>query len=130
MNMPPVTFELKERYLLVTGHGVRDSFASISQAAAEIYAKIEETNSRYLLVDYTQIKINAPLNDAFNIVKRYETVHPGLKNVIIAVAYGKSILEFVQYWKEIGQRRGFFIEIFPDMEVAEEWLLEQVANKV
>jgi hypothetical protein len=127
MNYPPVTFELKEKYLLVIGHGARKNLAAISEAAAQIYSKIQETESRYLLVDYTELKINLHLNDAFNIVKRYETSHPGLKNVIISVAFGVNSVEFVQYWKEIGKQRGFFIEIFKDLKEAEKWLLEQIA---
>ena len=129
MESPLVTFELTEKYLLAIGHGKRDSLVSIAQAAGEIYSKIQETGSRYLLVDYTGLEINLHLNDAFNIVKRYEAFHPGLKEVVISVAFGKNSVEFVQYWKDIGQQRGFFIEIFKDLKGAEEWLLQQEAMR-
>jgi hypothetical protein len=126
MDLPLVSFEVREKYLLITGLGKRDKLAEMAEASAQIYAKVRETKSRYLLVDYCKLQINVHLNEAFNIVKRYETVQPELKNVIIAAAFARKGLEFGNYWKEIGCRRGFFIEIFEDINIAEAWLLKQM----
>ncbi|GHM99397.1 hypothetical protein WSM22_08870 [Cytophagales bacterium WSM2-2] len=128
MPLPPVTFELTEKYLLITGHGTRDSLTSMAEASAQIYRKMQETNSRYLLVDYRKLQINVHLNEAFNIVKRYEVIQPGLKDAVIAAVFEKPGLEFGNYWKEIALKRGFFIEIFEDMKLAEEWLLNQMTK--
>lgn len=119
-----VTFELREKYLFILGQGRRDNMASLAEASSLIYAKILETNSNYVLVDYRSTILNVHLNEAFNIVKRYETILPDLKKVTIAAVFKKRDLEFGLYWKEIGLKRGFFIEVFEDMENAETWLLE------
>lgn len=125
MDSPLVSFELKEKYLLVIGHGKRDNLTSMAAASAQIYEKVLETQHRYLLVDYRNLQINVHMNEAFNIVKRYEVVQPALKNLIIAAVFAGKGLDFGTYWKEVGRQRGFFIEIFEDFNVAEEWLLGQ-----
>lgn len=126
MDSPLVTFDLKEKYLLVNGHGKRDNLASMVEASAQIYAKIQETDSRYLLVDYRNLQISAHLCEAFNIVKRYEAVQPHLKNVIVAAVFQGNSVEFGTCWRDISQQRGFRFEIFEDLQTAEQWLLEQV----
>ena len=128
MDLPLVSFELKEKYLLITGIGKRDKLAEMAEASAQIYAKVRETKSRYLLVDYCELQINVHLHEAFNIVKRYETIQPELKNVIIAAVFKGKGLEFGNYWKEIALQRGFFIEIFEDIKIAESWLLKQMTD--
>src|SRR5688572_22897573 len=115
-----VSFELREKYLLVLGHGKRDDLTSMAKASAEIYEKVLETKSRYLLVDYRNLQINVHMSEAFNIVKRYEAIQPQLKNLIIAAVFEGRGLEFGRYWKDVGRQRGFFIEIFEDIMVAEE----------
>ena len=125
MDSPLVSFELKEKYLLVIGHGKRDNLTSMAAASALIYEKVLETQCRYLLVDYRNLQINVHMNEAFNIVKRYEVIQPALKNLIIAAVFEGKGLDFGTYWKDVGRQRGFFIEIFEDFNVAEEWLLGQ-----
>jgi len=121
-----VSFELKENYLLVVGHGKRDTLTSMTKASAQIYEKVLETKSRYLLVDYRNLHIQVHLSDAFNIVKRYETVQPELKKLKIAAVFTEQGLTFGQYWKDVSRQRGFFIEIFEDYDVAEAWLIKQM----
>jgi hypothetical protein len=123
----PVTFELRDHYLLVIGHGRRDTLSSMIEASQLIFAKLFETRKRFLLVDYTNLEVNAHMSEAFNIVKRYETASPELKQIQIACAFGPSSREFVTYWKEIAQKRGFSIEIFENIRSAEIWLIDQIA---
>ncbi|MEJ0055936.1 MAG: hypothetical protein WDN75_09950 [Bacteroidota bacterium] len=122
MDAPLVSFELKEKYLLVVGHGKRDNLLSMVEASEQIYQKIIETNCHHLLVDYRNLEINVHLNEAFNIVKRYETTQPELKKIIIAAVFTKKGLDFGMYWKEIGMKKGFHISIFEDIDIAEKWL--------
>jgi hypothetical protein len=122
---PLVSFELREKYLLVIGHGERNSLASMVEASQMIFHKLAETHMRHLLVDYTKLRINVHMSEAFNIVKRYETSQPELKTVQIACAFNSSGMEFANYWKEIGRKRGFSIEIFDDLAKAESWLTAQ-----
>jgi hypothetical protein len=125
---PPVTFELKDQYLLVTGHGERNSLSSMVEASEMIFHKLHETGMQYLLVDYTGLEINVHLTEAFNIVKRYESAQPELKKIVIAAAFSYVGMEFGRYWKEIAGKRGFSIEIFDDVKVAEGWLTSRITN--
>ncbi|HEY3403964.1 MAG TPA: hypothetical protein VGK59_11285 [Ohtaekwangia sp.] len=126
--MSLVSFELKEKYLLVTGHGRRDNLVTMTQVSSLIMDKIRETNARHLLVDYRKLEINVPLSEAFNIVKRYEVAQPELKNIIIAAVFEGKGLTFGNYWKEVSQQRGFHIEIFEDIDRAEDWLFGQMGT--
>jgi len=128
MDVPLVSFELKEKYLLVVGHGKRDNLSSMIEASALIYEKIIEINCHHLLVDYRNLEINVHMNEAFNIVRRYETTQPELKHIIIAAVFTEKGLEFGTYWKEIGLKRGFHISIFDDIGLAEKWLETQLPN--
>jgi hypothetical protein len=125
MDSPLISFEQKEKYLLIIGHGKRDNLTSMAQASGQIYEKVLETKSSYLLVDYRKLQINVHMSEAFNIVKRYEIIQPELKNLIIAAVFEGKGLEFGNYWKDVAKQRGFFIEIFEDINVAETWLLAQ-----
>jgi hypothetical protein len=129
MGVPLVSFDLKEKYLLVVGHGKRDNLSSMIEASALIYEKIIETNCHNLLVDYRNLEINVHMNEAFNIVRRYETTQPGLKQITIAAVFTEKGLEFGNYWKEIGIKRGFHISIFEDIAVAEKWLETKLAGE-
>jgi hypothetical protein len=125
MNPQLVSFEVKELYLLVVGHGSRDSLASMVEASAQIFEKVRETQRRFLLVDYRNLQINVRMTEAFNIVKRYEVAQPGLKDITIAAVFGGNGVEFGKYWREVGLQRGFFIEMFQDIDQAEEWLIKR-----
>jgi hypothetical protein len=126
MNPPLVSFNVKEKYLLVTGHGKRDNLAMMVEAATQIYEKILETNRHYLLIDYRNLEINVNMGEAFNIVRRYETNQPELKNAVVAAVFGSQGLAFGNYWKDIAEKRGFFFKIFQDIDLAEAWLLKQI----
>jgi hypothetical protein len=126
MEFPLVSFVLKVKYLLVIGHGKRDNLAAMAKASAEIYEKVLETKSRYLLVDYRKLQINLHLSEAFNIVKLSEAKQPELKNLIVAAVFEGKGIEFGAYWKDLSRQRGFFIETFEDIDMAEKWLLGQM----
>jgi len=123
-DLPLLTFELKDNYLLVVGYGKRDNLMAMNQASAQIYEKVLETKSRYLLMDYRNLQVNLHLSEAFNIVKRYESVLPELRNLKIAGVFSEQGLAFGRYWKEVSQQRGFLIEVFEEYEAAEVWLLK------
>jgi hypothetical protein len=125
MNDPLASFEVREKYLLVVGHGKRDNLKTMAEAAAMIVGKAVETNRKFMLVDYRALEIEVHMSEAFNIVKGYESHQPELKNITVAAVFTSRDLDFANYWKEIGGRRGFHIEIFEDIDVAERWLLKQ-----
>lgn len=123
-----VSFEEKEKYLLVTGLGSRDNFSEMVEASSAIYKKVEETKSKSLLVDYRNVTINLSPTQAFNVVRKYETNMPDFSNVAMACVFSEEGLEFANYWKDIGRKRGFDIVIFEDIKSAEEWLLKKQSD--
>jgi hypothetical protein len=123
MSLPPVTFELKEHYLLVTGHGVRNSLKDMVDTANMIMKKAQETNSTKMLVDYRQLDIQVRITDAFNIVKTYERSLPQLRNIVVAGVFEKYHRDFASYWQEVSATRGFTIKVFEDIIEAEMWLM-------
>lgn len=125
MNQPLVSFELTDHYLLVIGHGSRDTFASMVEASETIFAKVHETKARRLLVDYRNLKINVRMTEAFNIVKRYEAAQPDFRYLITAAVFDENGMEFGRYWQEVSRQRGFIIEIFEDVDEAKRWLKKQ-----
>lgn len=123
MNQPPVTFELKEHYLLVTGHGVRDSLANMVDSANMIYKKARETNSNKMLVDFRALDIQVRITEAFNIVKTYERSLPELRNIVVAAVFEPRHRDFARYWQEVSAHRGFTIKVFENFNEAEKWLV-------
>lgn len=123
---PLISFELREKYLLVTGQGKRDNFKDMVAASEMVYARVIETKSRYLLVDYRQLEVNLNMSDAFNIVKRSEAVQPQFRDLVSALVIGPHAIEFGRFWKHVAAQRGFKGEIFEDFDAAEKWLLQQI----
>lgn len=118
-----VSFEKREKYLLIKGHGLRDGIQSMMEASKATYAQITKTQSRLLLVDYREVKITLPLSEAFNLIRQYENSMPFLKNTSAAVVLSSNGQAFGRYWYEVGLQRGFNIALFENLEEAEKWLL-------
>lgn len=128
MEQPLVTFEQKEDYLLVTGHGERNDFAAIMSATNRINEMVGTVKMKYLLVDYREVKFNTPITNVFDVVRIYETKMPDFKNLIVAVVLSHLNASIGKYWEEIAQQRGFNFLIFHDFATAEKWLLEKKAG--
>jgi hypothetical protein len=126
--MELVSFELLKDYLLVKGHGVRHSNASMLEATIATYKKVLETQSRYLLVDYREVQINLDHVQAFNLIRTYEGNMPQLHQVIAACVFNNESKDFALYWQSIGRQRGFDIFIFETIEQAEYWLEDKIAT--
>ena len=131
MSEPLISFEVREKYLLVVGHGKRDNLMKMAEAADRIVKTAVEYDRRLMLVDYRKLEIEVPMSEAFNIVRGYEAHQPDLKQIIVAAVFDRKDNErgwiFGNFWKEIGAKRGFHIEVFDDIDVAEQWLLTQVS---
>ncbi|MEI9917536.1 MAG: hypothetical protein WDO14_01895 [Bacteroidota bacterium] len=130
MPTPLISFELREKYLLVVGHGKRDNLLQMTEAASQIVKTATEYNRRLMLVDYRKLEVDVSMSEAFNIVRGYEARQPDLRKIVVAAVFDRHAnlkgWEFGNLWKEIGKKRGFHIEIFEDMDEAEKWLLTQV----
>lgn len=125
MEQPQVTFEQKDHYLLVTGHGERNDFASIVNATNQINEMVVTLKNKYLLVDYREVKFNTPITNVFDVIRIYESKMPDFKNLIVAAVLSNLNSTFGKYWGEIAQQRGFNFMVFEDFESAEKWLLEK-----
>lgn len=130
MSSPLVSFELRDNHLLIIGHGVRDSNASMIEATVATYHKILETKSQFLLVDYRKVEIDLDHVQAFNLIKTYEGNMPQLHQVTAACVFNDASKEFALYWQSIGRKRGFDIFIFETLDDAERWLKEKISNVV
>ena len=86
----PVSFEVREKYLLVIGRGKRETFKEMVMASEMVYAKTIETKTRFLLVDYRDLEVNLNMSEAVNMVKRSEAVQPEFKNLTGAIVVGRQ----------------------------------------
>jgi hypothetical protein len=125
MEEPRVTFEQRENYLLVTGHGERNNFADIIEATTQINEMVVKFQNKYLLIDYRKVKFNTPITNVFDVVRIYESKMPHLKNIFIAAVLSQLNSAFGKYWRDIAQQRGFNFMVFDDFAKAELWMLEQ-----
>lgn len=122
----PDIFEVKEGYLLITGQGTRQSLHDVAEYSARLYNQVVETKSKFLLVDYRQVKVRLPQSEAFNIIRNYETSRPFYGAVVAACVFGPESINFARYWQQIGRQRGFDINLFPNLMEAEQWLLNRI----
>lgn len=129
MEGAPVTFEQRENYLLVVGHGQRESFAEIMGATAQINDVVLKFQKKFLLIDYRKVKFNIPITSVFDAVRVYESKMPHLKDVFVAVVLSDHNWDVGKFWKDIAQRRGFNFTVFNSFEKAEAWLEEQQLNQ-
>lgn len=118
-----VEFEQRDQYVLITSEGERKDFSSVVEGTTKLYAIIEKTQCRLVLLDYRKVIFNVPQTDAFNIVRLYELKMPLLTNVKIAVVLSSMNSAFGNVWKNVAQAKGFKYDIFTSLEDAEAWLL-------
>lgn len=125
MKDPLISFEQRENYLLITGHGERNDFISIVDSTKNIHDVVMGLENKYVLLDYSQVKFNIPQTNVFDIVRIYETKMPDLKQVVAAVVVSQLNSEIGVYWKTIAQQRGFNFRVFNNYSNAEKWLAEK-----
>lgn len=124
-----VGFEVMQDYLLVKGFGIRDTNASMLEATITTYKKILETQSRFLLVDYRNVKIDLDHVQAFNLIRTYEGSMPQLHQITASCVFNDGSKDFALYWQSIGRQRGFDIFIFETLEEATQWLQEKILSE-
>ena len=124
---PLISFEVREKYLLVVGHCKRENFSQMVKVSEMIYEKVLQTKTKYLLVDYRNLQVSLNMNESFNIVKRSEVTQPQFKDLVAgATVVGPTGVEFGRFWKHVANQRGFKGEMFEDFDQAEKWLLDQI----
>ena len=118
-------FEKKENYLLITGEGERKDLLTLAEGAKKVYAFIEETQSRLVLVDYRKVNLSILNVDAFNFVRFYESKLPKLTSVAGAVVMNEGNMALGNFWRDLANSRGYNFQVFTDFTEAEQWLLQQ-----
>lgn len=125
MESAPVTFEIRDGYLLVIATGQRTSLAGMVNNTSLVYSKAVEVNRRKILLDGRGLEFHINRTEAFNLIKMYEGKFPDSRSIKLAGVFNKNQFELVSLWQEIGAKRGFEIKIFQDFSEAENWLHTQ-----
>ncbi len=121
-----VSFEVKGDYLVVEASGSNDSLKSLIELSIAVHNKALETQCNYHLLDFSKLELTLKWADGFNLVRMYENSMPEFSRSTAASVFNESSLEFVKYWQEIGQSRGFDIQLFPTRDEAEKWLIKKI----
>lgn len=122
-----LNFENRPRYLFVKGVGIRKSLASIFEGTREFSRIVEETKSKFILLDYSEMVTTVSVADVFNITRLYEMQTPMFYQLCVSIVINQKELHFEEFWEEICRTRGFNFKIFISTSAAEQWLLEQVS---
>lgn len=128
MNDFVLNFENRPHYLFVKGVGIRKSLASIFEGTREFSRIVEETKSKFILLDYSEVITTVSVADVFNITRLYEVQTPLFNQLCIGIVINQRELHFEEFWEDICRRRGFNFKIFIHTDEAEQWLLKQVST--
>ena len=129
MNDFALTFEQRPRYLFVKGNGIRRSLASIFEGTKEFSKIVEETDSKFILLDYAEVITTVSVADIFNLTRLYEAKTPLFHQLCVSIVINRNELHFEEFWEEICRKRGFNFKIFLEVDEAEQWLLGQLPNQ-
>lgn len=121
-----VSFHFNNKYLTVSATGSNDDYGGLVDLTQQIYNKVVETKSRFLLLDLLDANLNLTWADAFNLVRLYETTMPAFDDVKAACLFNDTAIEVVTYWGEVARKRGYGVQLFLSRAEAERWLKEQI----
>ena len=114
--------ELHKKVVHATGSGLCNQYGLVVDLTKAIHHKIITTDCRRILLDFQEVDLKLQWSEIFNLVRMYETSMPEFYNITVGSVFNASGLEFANYWREVGQARGFTIQIFPTLKGAETWL--------
>lgn len=114
--------ELHKTIVHATGSGLCNQYGLVVDLTKAVHHKIITTDCRRILLDFREVDLKLKWPDIFNLVRMYETSMPEFYNITVGSVFNASGLEFANYWREVGQARGFTIQIFPTLKGAETWL--------
>ncbi len=116
--------DLRDTIIHATGSGLCNDYGLVVDLTKAIHHKIITTESRRILLDFQEVDLKLQWSEIFNLVRMYETSMPEFYNIAVGCVFNSSGLEFAKYWRDVGQARGFTIQIFPTPIEAETWLLK------
>ncbi len=118
-------YEVKEGFVHIKTHGVRNNLMDIVNGTARIYELIRQKNIFYFLLDYRKVDFNVSRIEAFNIVRHFETNFPDLAQASLSMVVNEKSFDVVKYWETICQQRGFNNMVFADVNEATRWIQQQ-----
>ncbi len=116
--------ELHKAIVHVTASGLCNQYGLVVDLTKLIHHKIIATDCRRVLLDFQKVDLKLQWSEIFNLVRMYETSMPEFYNITVGCVFNTSGLEFANYWRDVGQARGFTIQIFSTRKEAEMWLLK------
>lgn len=116
--------ELHKAIVHATGSGLCNDYGLVVDLTKAIHREIITTDCKKILIDFQEVDLKLQWSEIFNLVRMYETSMPEFYNITVGCVFNASRLEFANYWRDVGQARGFTIQIFPTPKEAETWLLE------
>lgn len=120
-----LSFEKRPHYLFVKGRGVRKNLQAVFDSTNELTKIIEETKSKFILLDYSEVITHSSNVDVFNITRLYET-KPVLHESCVSCITNPEEIALDKFWEDVSNRRGFNFKVFTDADEAEAWLLDQI----
>ncbi len=119
-------YEKHPQYLFVKGKGTRKNLGEIFESTQALARIVEENDSKFILLDYSETVTHTSNIDVFNITRLYETKTPVMFKLCISII--TNPVEFAQdaFWEDLCRKRGFNFKIFTDPGEAKSWLLTQV----
>ncbi len=121
--------EKKGDYLFITGEGVRTDLTAMIEGTRKIYEAALENRCDFLLVDYSKVRFDVPLAEAYNIVKIYEGKMPEFSKIVMAIVVKRIDWELAKFWESISQKRGYSFRIFARLDEARSWLMEEIKSR-
>ena len=125
-------FELKhkrhEKYLSVKGTGTSSTLRSIFESTQKLLKIVEDNNSKFILLDYSELETITSNTDIFTITRIYENKAPLLYPLFKRIIINTKEIHLEKYWEEICRLRGFNYNIILNAKDAEVWLLQQVTE--
>lgn len=117
--------DLSDAIIHATGSGLCNDYGLVVDLTKAIHHKIITTESRRILLDFQEVDLELQWSEIFNLVRMYETSMPEFYSIAVGCVFNSSGLEFANYWRDVGQARGFTIQIFSTRKEAESWLINE-----
>lgn len=128
MAVDEVFVEVRKNYLYIKVAGVRNSTSQLLTGTKAVYDLAKKFNRKNVLCDFSEIRFELGMAEAFNLVRIYETRFDDFKSLSIAGLVSSQDAELASFWEKISVKRGFNNKAFTDLNEAGEWL-ESLVNE-
>lgn len=123
---PTYSIEIRNGFISVVSEGIYTSFSDLMAITASIHKKAEDSGLRHFLLDFTRSYFKLPLVEAYNLIRTYDLLMPACADGVAACAFHESSFKFIEYWHDVGNQRGYEIQLFKDNSDAAIWLQNKI----